>query len=259
MVLGRGLARALGVGVGDPLILLASTRAGGISAVEGRVRGLFFTASKAFDDNALRLPIPLARSLLRTEGAHVWVVLLAETEATERFVTTARAALAGLAEAFEVTPWHALADFYHQTVRLFSAQMEVVRVIIGLIIVLSISNVLVMSVLERTAEIGTLMAVGLRRGAVLRLFVAEGLGLGLIGGGLGVALGSALALAISAVGIPMPPPPGMDTGFPGAIRLTPGLVAEGFLLAAATTLLASLYPAWKASRLAIVDALRHGR
>jgi len=259
LLVGQGLARTLGVGVGDPLVLLANTRSGGMNAVEGRIRALFYTANKAFDDAALRLPLGLARTLLQAEGAHVWVVLLSDTDETDRFVSAAGAALAGSGESFEVIPWHALADFYHKTVRLFSAQMDVVRFVIGLIIVLSISNVLIMSVLDRTSEIGTLMAVGLRRRTVLRLFVAEGLGLGLIGAGLGLVLGYALALAISVVGIPMPPPPGMDTGFTGQIRVTPELLGEGLVLAVATTLLASLYPAWKASRLEIVEALRHGR
>jgi putative ABC transport system permease protein len=51
----------------------------------------------------------------------------------------------------------------------------------------------------------------------------------------------------------------MTTGFTGQIRVTLPLVAQAFLIAASTALFASLYPAWKASRLNIVDALRHNR
>lgn len=72
-------------------------------------------------------------------------------------------------------------------------------------------------------------------------------------------IGVALAQLISAVGIPMPPPPGMKRGYNGEIMLTWSLVAGTWLLAVASTVLASFYPAWKASRLVIVDALRHGR
>ena len=57
----------------------------------------------------------------------------------------------------------------------------------------------------------------------------------------------------------MPPPPGMDVGFTGEIAVSTRLAVEGFLLAFATTLAASVFPAWKASRLVIVDALRHQR
>jgi putative ABC transport system permease protein len=137
--------------------------------------------------------------------------------------------------------------------------MHMVRVIIALIIVLSISNTLVMSVLERTGEIGTLLAIGLRRRNILQLFISEGLLLGIIGGILGVAAGILLAKIISAVGIPMPPPPGMDVGFTGRIMVSWPLASGALLIAVATTLLGSVYPAWKASRLEIVDALRHNR
>ncbi|MCC7184167.1 MAG: FtsX-like permease family protein, partial [Rhodocyclaceae bacterium] len=151
------------------------------------------------------------------------------------------------------------ADFYNKTVKLFRQQVRFVELIIGLIIVLSISNTLSMSVMERTCEIGTCMALGVPRYRILRQFLAEGLTLGVVGGLVGLAIGAVLAVAISAVGIPMPPPPGMDQGFSGEIRLTWALVTESFLLAVGTSLLASCYPAWKASRLDIIDALRHNR
>jgi len=114
-------------------------------------------------------------------------------------------------------------------------------------------------VLERTGEIGTTLALGATRRQILRRFLGEGLFLGVIGGLVGLALGWLLALAISAVGIPMPPPPGMARGFTGAIRVTPALAFDAWLLAVLTTLAASVYPAWRASRLEIVDALRHAR
>jgi putative ABC transport system permease protein len=55
----------------------------------------------------------------------------------------------------------------------------------------------------------------------------------------------------------MPPPPGMEEGYTGKIRITTSVLTNAFLIAFVTTVLAGLYPAWKASRLPIVDALRH--
>jgi len=89
--------------------------------------------------------------------------------------------------------------------------------------------------------------------------VLEGTLLGALGGALGLAVGVLLAMAISSIGIPMPPPPGMQHGFNGGILVTLPLAAGALALAVATALAASLYPARKASRLVIVDALRHGR
>jgi len=113
-----------------------------------------------------------------------------------------------------------------------------------------------MSVLERTGEIGTMMAMGIKKIKILRLFVLEAFLLGAAGGIAGLVLGMGIAWVVTAVGIPMPPAPGMSHGFTGEILLTPGLVLNAFLIAIAASTLAALYPAWRASRLQIVDALR---
>jgi putative ABC transport system permease protein len=133
------------------------------------------------------------------------------------------------------------------------------KVIIALVVILSISNTMMMSVMERTAEIATAMALGVRRSRILSRFLVEGLLIGALGGAAGIALGYLLAELISHVGIPMPPPPGMARGFLGEILVTPALVRDAVVLACGTALAASLYPAWKASRMVIADALRQGR
>jgi putative ABC transport system permease protein len=195
--------------------------------------------------------------LLRTQGVHRWIVVLDKTELTPGFL----AGLKGrLPEAnFEVVPWWDLADFYKKTVQLLSQQMAFVRLIVAAIIVLGISNTLVMNVMERTSEIGTLMAVGTTRAGVLRQFVSEGVMVGMIGAAAGLAIGLALAWLISWIGIPMPPPPGQTQGYTARLLISAGLVSQAALIGFATALAASLYPAWKGSRLVIVDALRHGR
>ena len=259
MILGRGLAASLGVDVGDSIILLITLSSGGINAIEGHVRGLFFTVSKEFDDSALRIPIGLAKELLRVSGAHTWIVLLDSTEDTHDVLVQVKNQLQSSKSALEVKPWDELADFYNKTVALYSRQMNALKLIIALIIVLGIANTMTMSVLERTGEIGTLMALGNRSKQIMRLFVTEGLILGLIGGVSGTVIGYILAETISYVGIPMPPAPGMSTGFTGQIRVTPSLAAQALAIAVITSLVASLYPAWKASRLNIVDALRQNR
>lgn len=255
VVLGEGLAANLGVHPGDLVVLLGNTPGGGVNAVELTVAGTFQTTSKAYDDTALRAPIEVARRLMRVDGATSWVVLLGETGQTDAAVHALRSRLP--ADRFEVTPWIELADFYTKTVELFDTQVNVVRIMIALIVVLSISNTLSMAVIERTTEIGTSMALGVRRRGILALFIWEGALLGLAAGVLGVALALALGQLISAIGIPMPPPPGMSRGYVAEIAISPALAVDGFLLAFITTQLAGLPSAWRASRMNIVDALRH--
>lgn len=257
VLLGEGLAHSLGVKAGDAIVLLATAANGSPNAIEISVAGTFATISKEYDDVALRLPIALARKLMRVQGATSWVVLLDRTEDTAAAVDGLRGQLP--AAGFELVPWNALADFYNKTVVLFSKQVSVVKFIIGLIIVLTISNTQTMSVLERTREIGTSLAIGQRRRVVLRMFLAEGVLIGALGGVAGIVLGYLLAALISFVGIPMPPPPGMAHGYIGQILISPALAGEALVLALLTTLLASLMPAWKASRMNIVDALRYNQ
>jgi putative ABC transport system permease protein len=253
-ILGEGLAKSLGVKPGDSIVLLGTAANGSANAIEVTVAGTFFTIYKDYDDTALRLPIPLARKLMRVSGATSWVALLNNTELTTGTIEAIRPSLP--AKGFQIVPWTELADFYNKTVVLFSKQVDVVKIIIGLIIILTISNTQTMSVLERTTEIGTSLALGVRSSEILRLFLLEGVMLGIAGGLIGITLGYALGAIISAVGIPMPPPPGMARGYTGQILVSGALAIDALLLAFVTTLIASVMPAWRASRMNIVDALR---
>lgn len=254
VLVGEGLAKNLGIKTGDMVVLLVTAANGTPNAVEVKVAGTFFTAAKEFDDTALRLPMDISRKLMRVQGATSWVLLLDNTEHTAQVAAALRSTLPKAD--FQVIPWNDLADFYNKTVLLFGKQINLMKMIIAAIIILTISNTQTMSVLERTTEIGTIMAIGSRRADVLGMFLIEGVLIGAVGGLLGIVVGYGIAEALSTIGIPMPPPPGMDTGFTAAITVTPKLALDALLLAFLTTLLASVFPAWKASRMNVVDALR---
>jgi putative ABC transport system permease protein len=257
LLLGDGLAANLGVKPGDAVVLLVAPSSGSVNAIEAHVRGTFFTVTKAYDDVAIRVPLAAAQRLMRVTGAQRWLVLLHDTRDTANVLASLRDRFRDRDLRF--TPWWDLADFYNKTVKLFSRQLDVIKLVIAIIVALSISNTMMMSVLERTREIGTSMALGTPRSRILLQFVLEGAILGAIGGTLGLALGGALAAILSAIGIPMPPPPGMSHGFVGGILLGPSLLVDAWVLAVATTVIAALYPARRASRLPIVDALRQNR
>jgi putative ABC transport system permease protein len=256
VLLGQGLAATLGAAPGSRLVLLVTTPRGGVNAGEVTVRGVFSTISKAYDDAAVRMPIAASRQLLRVDGSHTWVLQLTDTERTPSLLPSVQALLG---ERYEVVPWWQLSDFYNKSAELFAKQVAVMKVIIGLLIVLSITTTLTMTVMERTGEIGTVMALGDTPAVVLRRFLVEGLVLGALGALLGAALGWVLAAIVSSIGIPVPPPPGMAEGYVGGILVTTARTLDAVALAVGTTLLASAYPAWRASRMQIVDALRSNR
>jgi putative ABC transport system permease protein len=257
LLLGQGLARNLKAAVGTRIALVATTKAGGINAVEGTVRGIFSTVVKAYDDSAIRLPVKLAQRLLRTDGVHILAVYLDDTENTDEVMYAIQRKY-GKGD-LEFAAWYRLADFYRKTVELLAQQIGVVKLIIMTIIVLGIINTQMMSISERTGEIGTRRAIGDASRHILRAFLLEGTLLGTTGAIIGMCTACVLARLVSEVGIPMPPAPGMAEGYEAQILISHFRLAETFVLAVLATLAGSLYPAWKASRIPIVDALRHNR
>ena len=255
VILGRGLAKNIGAQPGDSLVLLTNTIGGSLNAFDLNVKGIFFTASKEFDDRALRLPMHIAQKLIRTQGIQTLVVLLDRTENTQAVKEQVLKTIKGMG--LEIKVWNQLADFYNKTVELYGRQFFVLKLIITIIVVLSIFNTINMAIWERTREIGTIMAMGYKKTDILKLFLTEGLILGFLGGIAGIAMGAGLAWGISFIGIPMPPPPGATVGWTAFIKVVPELLISSMIISVTAALVSSFYPAFKASNLNITDALIH--
>ena len=113
-----------------------------------------------------------------------------------------------------------------------------------------------MTIFERTGEFGTLMAVGTRRMPIFRLVILENLVVGLIGSLAGVVLGILLAWLINALHLEMPPPPNSNSGYYAGIRLAVLPILSSFVVGFLATPLTALWPAFRISRVKVVDALR---
>lgn len=254
VLLGRGLAKKLNVNVGDDIVLLVTTADDQLNARETPVQGIVAASSEVANDSLVLLPIALAMELRRQEGAHQQLLFLPTGANAETLADELRplAASAGL----ELRHWLELADFYRRSEALFRQQLSVMVGIVVAILLLSISNTMMMSVLERTGEIGTAMALGSTRARVLRGFLFEGSYLGILGVVVGIGLAAVVALVLQWVNMQMPPPPGFSVGYRATIDLEPHLLSRVAIACWLATILAAVYPAWRASRLAIVDALR---
>lgn len=256
IIVGQGVANALGLSIGERVTLVITLPSGALNTLDFELVGIFQSFSKEFDARAVRIPIDAAQKLSDTVSSHVIVAMLDRTESTASTVDLLKQQILG--NKFEVTPWSSLSDFYEKTVQLYDRQFGVLRLITLLMVFLSVINSVNMTLFERTREFGTMKAIGDTNRTIFRLILAESVWLGFFGSLLGIFLGCTLALFISTIGISMPPPPNSNLGYIAQIRLDSWPVcaagATGFL----ACLLASILPAKRASKLDIVDALRHG-
>lgn len=254
-MVGQGVANALRLAPGDRATLVTTTLAGATNTLDVQVVGTFQTFSKEFDARTVQIPLQAARNAIETRGANAVVVVLKRTGDTEAVSRQLEDRLK--ASGLEVSTWQQLNDFYDKTVNLFNRQFGVLQAIILVMVLLTVNNSVNMVVFERTAEFGTMGALGNRRRRIVLLLVAEGLLLGVVGASLGVILAVVLSLIISSVGIPMPPPPNSDLGYTATIHLSLPLLAGSFGIGVLATLVAASIAALKMRNVPIVDALRH--
>lgn len=254
IILGEGVAQALKLRAKDPVTLLLNTKEGALNTIELEVVGIARSFSKDYDARVVRITLPAAQDLLASAAINSYVISLRDTQDTEATLLHLQKILHK--NLYEVKSWQQLSDFYSSTVALYERQFGVLKIIILVMVLLSVVNSVSMTVMERIGEFGTLMALGNKRRTLFQLVVVENTLLGMFGGLLGVVLGVALALLISAMGITMPPPPNSNSGYTAIIRVVPEIIVTAFFVGFLATVLASLLPARRASRLPVAEALR---
>lgn len=256
-IVGVGLADALNVAPVGYVTVMNTTIQGGNNAMDLLVNGTLQTASKDFDDVFIRVPLATAQKMLNTSSVQNIVVKLKHTEDTAKVKKKLEFMFNAKHFDLEISTWDDISDFYAKTVQLFGAFHWVMRIVISIAVILGIFNTMNMAVMERFSEIGTIMAMGVKRGGVLKLFLYEGLLLGLIGGTCGVILGCVFVYFIGNVGIVMPPPPGTTSCWLSQPSIEGDVIVFAFILSIVIGGISSLVPALKASRLTIVEALRY--
>jgi putative ABC transport system permease protein len=258
VVLGTGLASALQVKTGDSITLMATTPDGSLNAVDAVVTGLADVQIKELNDRYLACGTALASRLLQSpETVSKLVVFLKRGADEGRTAGRLRLALNAAGYPVAIRNWRELAVFYGQVKLLYIGIFGFVGAVLVVIVILSAAIVMTMAVTERTREIGTLRALGTRPSGILKMFLTEGTALAIAGCAAGMILALLVRAILNASGIILPPPPGATHGMPIHVQFYPLAYAAGLLVMIATMLLASYFPARRAARLSIVDALAH--
>ncbi|MCC7055151.1 MAG: ABC transporter permease [Gemmatimonadaceae bacterium] len=215
----------------------------GVVAPKGRVLGQSF-------DGFVLIPIPAfealyGRRLTTTISVKVTdpATMPAAMNRAQEAMRLAHRLRPGEADDFTIETADALVAFWRKlTKTLFSIIPAVVAIgiVVGGVVIM---NIMLMSVTERTREIGIRMAVGATRADIRRQFLAESVFVSVLGGVLGLSLGAVLAWLVSSLS-PLP------------ARVTPWSVGAALALGAGVGVLFGVYPAARAARLDPIDALR---
>jgi putative ABC transport system permease protein len=258
ILLGTGLASALGAKPGDRVTLMATTPDGSLNAVDGVVRGLVDVRIKELNDRYLAAGSGLVARLLQSPATVSKLVVFLKPGADEEAARKRIAAeLAAAGYSLAIRGWRELAVFYDQVRLLYVGIFGFVGAVLVVIVILSAAIVMTMAVTERTREIGTLRALGTRPSGVLRLFLAEGIAIALVGCAAGALFAVLVRTVLNAWGFTLPPPPGGTHGDPIHVQLYALAYLAGLVAMAVTMTVASYFPARRAARMPIVDALAH--
>ena len=241
--------------------LLAATAGGAPNVVSLTVSGGEPQGVKELDDNFIAMPLALAQQLVYGRSEHKATGIVLQLRRSED-LPAARARLKSLFSqnhlALDVRDFGELTPFYGQVVQMFSSIFLFIALVMGVIVLFAVINTMTMNVMERTNEIGTIRAMGVRRAGIRAQFTVEGALIGAIGATIGAALAFAIAALVNHAGLTWIPP-GNANAVPLRLDVAgrPLLVVAAWLGLALVATLAAILPANRAARLPVVDALRH--
>lgn len=258
----RDATQPTGAAEGEPQIqLLAATADGAPNVVNLTVAGVERQGVRELDDNYVIMDLPLAQQLVYGRGEHEATGIVLQLRRTSD-MPAARARLAALIEQhrlpLEIRDFSELNPFYGQVVRLFSGIFLFIALVMGMIVLFAVVNTMTMNVMERTNEIGTTRALGVRRQGIRQQFLLEGMLIGAIGAAIGSILALVISLAVNHTGLTWVPP-GNAAAVPLRVDILgqPGLIVGAWIGLVLVATFAALLPANRAARLSVVDALRH--
>jgi ABC-type lipoprotein release transport system permease subunit len=263
VVIGSELAQRLKLAVGKKMVLTTNDADGNLVDELCRVRGIFETGSVELDGYFIQAPIDFTRRVfgLPQEGVTQLGVILRTPETQEHVLQEVR--LMVDEQDISVLPWQEVIPEIASYIRLDRGSNLVFQAILVFLVLFTIFNTLLMSVLEREREFAVLLALGTKPGQLRRQIFMESVYLGLIGCTLGLLVGGLAAWIVQVWGIDLRSL--LKEGFTISgfavstkmhARVTLGLLLNTIGLVFGATLILSLVPMRRATRVSISEQLR---
>lgn len=257
ILVGQPLAEKLGLAVGEQVNLLVNTSNGDIVEQMFAIRGIYSTNTFGYDESTVFLPLAKAQTITGAEDrASLIFIMLKDREQADSVAAALQS------PDYTVVTWREMNELIVQVEDFSNAYMTIFYLIVLGITATVVSNTLVMSVFERTREIGILAAIGMKGRRILAQFMVEAALIATIGVIGGLILGGAISYYFEINGFPMDISKFGLTGILIENRIYTHLTLDNVIylsvLTYIVTLIASFAPARMASRMEPVDAL-HGK
>ena len=260
VLLGAGLAEEAGATVGDRLTLLGKNKHLGLAGMTFRVTGIARFPVAGFNRRFLLVPIDTAELMLKMENEATEILLLARDERRLEELAARAGELASAAGAtgVEARPWESI-GMWHGLIRMVDSMYYFIALFFMVLGTTVIVNTTMMVIFERMREIGTVSALGMKPGEIVRLFFLEAFFISLIAAFAGALAGTGITLALGRNGVDLSRMlQGTDLEVSPVVRprlsLRSTLVV--FLYSVAVSSVASFLPSRRAARIRPVEALR---
>jgi len=260
IVIGSVLARNLRIDIGDELSFLGSGFDDSFAAGVATVVGIFESGNADLDRSVAQVNLPYFQDSFTMGGAgHSIVIRAAQIEDVDSLMTQLNAEPQG-SETVVARDWNELQPGLRQAIRADMTSAWFMYAVLIVLVAFSVLNTQLMSVLERTREFGTMMALGVRPARLARLVMLETGMMTSLGLLLGIGLGALITAYLSVVGFSYPGMAEMSIKFNLPARMYPAIsmlsLSLGPLIVACGSLLAAIYPALRLKRLLPIEAMR---
>ncbi len=261
IVLGGELAKSLGVEIDDKVVVMAQDKNNELQSFLLRVGGIFTSSAPSWDKTSAFVSLETMHRIVNHSGELTSILIKVSNEDNVDLIAeNIRQSLSGQRPDLQVSTWLEISPILSQSIDMFNSFVWIFYLIIYLAMAFGVINIMLMAVIDRTHELGVMRAVGTTPGQVMLVVLLEAAMLGLVGVAVGGSAAWLLNSYLSTHGLDLSYwSSGMAfMGIPNVIHseIRTGEWALSFISAETAVIVASIWPAWRASRLKVVEAIQ---